>query len=375
MEIIHIILGKANPNRMNGVNKVVNYLASHQHALTYDVSVWGITNTPTEINYPERNYKTRLFQASRLRFKLDRNIIKAIRTQDSESVFHFHGGFIPEFYMIAKYLVKYGFHYIITPHGSYNSIAMQKSASNKQLYIRFFENTLIKNAASVHCLGESEIAGLQEIHPRKKYILIPNGQDPKALEHNSKPLNKKGKFIFGFCGRLDLHTKGLDLLLKAFAQWMQDEDKNTDLWLIGDGEDRSQLEQLSETLRITPKVSFLGSSYGEEKLNTIAHMDVFFHPSRNEGLPTAVLEAAGLGVPCIVSPESNLANAINTYNAGIGIEKNDLSHLVTAMENIYQDHLKNTKHNYSENSKTMVREFFNWEYIAQQLIANYKHQL
>ena len=55
MEIIHIILGKANPERMNGVNKVVHEMASNQTQRGYEVMVWGITTNPVH-DYPERGF-------------------------------------------------------------------------------------------------------------------------------------------------------------------------------------------------------------------------------------------------------------------------------------------------------------------------------
>ena len=369
MEIIHIILGKANPNRMNGVNKVVNYLAQHQKALGYKVSVWGITDTPNEINYPARNYETRLFKASRYRFIVDRKLLKAIAQQKNKCVFHFHGGFIPEFYSISKQLSKHNLPYILTPHGSYNKIAMERSKLSKKCHIRLFEKSLIDSAAAIHCLGESEISGLASISHQNKCILIPNGQDTDALQYAHKALDKN-KYVFGFCGRLDIHTKGLDILLRAFAEWNTHHDNGVALWLIGDGKEREQLENMAMQLKISNKVCFLGSQFGEEKLNTIAHMDVFFHPSRNEGIPTAVLEASGLGVPSVVSPESNLSKEINNYGAGIGMLKNDVKHLKAAMELTYQN--ISQENNYSKNAKRMIKSVFNWESIAKQLIENYK---
>ena len=61
MKIIHLVLGKANPERMNGVNKVVHQLAKTQATLGQKVSVWGIANDLIP-NYPIRNFKTVLFQ-------------------------------------------------------------------------------------------------------------------------------------------------------------------------------------------------------------------------------------------------------------------------------------------------------------------------
>ncbi|MCG8384731.1 MAG: hypothetical protein MJA30_04255, partial [Cytophagales bacterium] len=102
MKIIHIILGKANPDRMNGVNKVVNSLATAQAHLNYQAEVWGITHS-LEKNYPGRNYTTRLFQAHKNKWRLDHKLIEAIQNV-KDAVFHIHGGFIPEFFHVARYL-------------------------------------------------------------------------------------------------------------------------------------------------------------------------------------------------------------------------------------------------------------------------------
>ena len=57
MEIIHIILEKANFKRMNSVNKVVHQLARKQVNFEVKASVWGITNDK-DTNYCERNFET-----------------------------------------------------------------------------------------------------------------------------------------------------------------------------------------------------------------------------------------------------------------------------------------------------------------------------
>ena len=65
MEIIHSILGKANPNRMNGVNKVVHELATIQVEKGISAEVWGITEQSCT-RLPSRIFKTRLFKASKI---------------------------------------------------------------------------------------------------------------------------------------------------------------------------------------------------------------------------------------------------------------------------------------------------------------------
>ena len=90
MEIIHIVLGKANPDRLNGVNKVVYNMASEQSKAGKSVQVWGITPNPVH-DYPERNFKTLLFQEERFHFFMPRALKEAI-LGNKNTIFHINGG-------------------------------------------------------------------------------------------------------------------------------------------------------------------------------------------------------------------------------------------------------------------------------------------
>jgi len=125
MEIIHLVLGKVNPERMNGVNKVVHELATRQKNAGQQVQVWCITHNPVH-DYPERNFSTSLFKACRNPFAMSAALKYALMQLESDTVVHLHGGFIPVFYSIAKLLRARKMAVVLTPHGSYNTIALQK---------------------------------------------------------------------------------------------------------------------------------------------------------------------------------------------------------------------------------------------------------
>lgn len=55
--------------------------------------------------------------------------------------------------------------------------------------------------------------------------------------------NDGGKFIIGFVGRLDIYTKGLDMLINSFAAFAK-EVPQTELWILGDSDERATLESL-----------------------------------------------------------------------------------------------------------------------------------
>jgi len=77
LKIIHILLGKANPERANGVNKVVDAYARHLTQMGYETEVWGITSSPAEPT-SQRNYTLRLFQAHSWPKGLDSKFVEAL---------------------------------------------------------------------------------------------------------------------------------------------------------------------------------------------------------------------------------------------------------------------------------------------------------
>jgi glycosyltransferase involved in cell wall biosynthesis len=369
MEIIHIVLGKANPNRMNGVNKVVFQLAEHQAKAGKKVSIWGISKDLSH-NYPDRNFTTRLFKAHRNLFKVDETLVQAIeKVKNREVVFHIHGGWIPTFCTLSRYLAKNKLRFVFTPHGAYNTVARLKSRYAKGVYFPLFERPLLKRAAAIHCIGGSEVSGLNEIYSTTKTQLIPYGFESNAgLISLQNP--KKGTFIIGFLGRLDIHTKGLDLLLGAFAQFTQKVD-NAQLWIIGDSDQRSQLEGAIADLNLDDKVVLWGKKFGQQKLDLLHQMDVFAHPSRNEGLPSSVLEAADLGVPCLITEATNVGPWIQSYKSGLVVENENVEALTDGLSVLFQKWQSGDFDEMRSAAHLMVQEAFNWETIVASFDALY----
>ena len=365
MEIVHIILGKANPNRTNGVNKVVNSLATYQTKKGVKISVWGITKNPIH-DYPDRNYKTILFKETSKIF-LPKGIKEAIQTKDKSTVFHFHGGFLPQFILITRLILKQGLSYVFTPHGSYNTIAMKRSNWKKKMYISLFEKELVENAKALHFIGKSEIEGAGELFQFKNYYLVPNGQNTDEVEISINSKKQISFPIFGFCGRLDVETKGLDLLLKGFAEYLDNSEKKGELWLIGDGKEKELLVSLAQNLNITNQIKFLGSLYGKEKIEKMNQLDYLILTSRNEGLPGVVLEASVLGVPCIVSKETNMGDYITQHQAGICLEQNTVATIAVAMQTASNWKRIGKIKRISKNAKQMIENQFNWKTIVQNL--------
>ena len=178
------------------------------------------------------------------------------------------------------------------------------------------------------CMGFFDKVVLVEEGQRKqikgisqdKLVVVNNAVDYEAFSASSRcePMYKElgvseQNLLICFSGRLS-SEKDNTTALQAF-KIIADEMNEVDFVLIGEGPEREELEQLSRTLGIEDRVSFVG--YRENMKALYSLFDVYLSCSRREGLPNSVLEAMAAGVPCVLS-------AIDGHKAIAEHEKNAL---------------------------------------------------
>ena len=101
-------------------------------------------------------------------------------------------------------------------------------------------------------------------------------------------------------GRLSLE-KGFDLLLRALAT-VREGFPNADLIIAGAGQEEAALKALCRELELDKAVHFAG--HVDRPYAFFPGATLFVLPSRHEGMPNALLEAAAGGLPIVALPAS-----------------------------------------------------------------------
>ncbi len=362
MEIIHLVLEKSDTYRLIGPNQIAYQLAEKQSEHGMNVSVWAITDTPFK-NDIQHNFKTAFFKKPINPFSFGEELRESFLSKKGKAVFHLHGGWIPAFSKIAAFLGKHHIPYVFTPHGAYNVTSMRRGPYKKKIYFNLFEKKVLRYAHKIHCVGLSEMKGLSSIYKNQKAVLLPYGfsEEQPSTPHNFNYQD----MIIGFVGHIDIYAKGLDLLVNAFARFNKLAPK-TMLWIIGDGAGQEALSRLVKSKGLSHSVTFLGSTFMSKKDSVLKKIHALVYPSRGEGLPSVVLEAANMGVPSIVSEATNLARYVEGYHAGLAVRNDNEQDIMDALLQLHALWTKNELSEMGTNAQKMVREAFDWDQLVHQ---------
>ena len=164
------------------------------------------------------------------------------------------------------------------------------------------------------------------IAEKKKFCVLPCGiQWPIVKPDAEKILSLKKEFginrekVVGWVGRL-VPIKNCELLLKAAQIRLENKKYDIKYLIIGDGEERVNLENFVKKANLGNSVRFLGNR--NDIINLMHIFDLFVLTSNNEGLGRVILEAMSCGIPVIATKVGGVPEIITDKKNGLLIPPN-----------------------------------------------------
>lgn len=152
-----------------------------------------------------------------------------------------------------------------------------------------------------------------------------------------------------------IKRKGLDVLIKAMALLP----KRYKLFICGDGSEKIALRLLAEECGISERVYFAG--FRDNSYRYIPFYDIFVLPSRSEGFPLGLVEAAAFGKKVVCSDLPMLTEAFSREEVSF-FKMDDVSDLAKSIENISNNDLKG-RNLYLKYEKSLAPEIMLGKYL------------
>ncbi|USK43968.1 glycosyltransferase family 4 protein [Cytobacillus oceanisediminis] len=133
-----------------------------------------------------------------------------------------------------------------------------------------------------------------------------------TLEKRIEKINlvEKGKpIIIGTTAAVNVRYKGQEYVIKAVSN-LNKEGHNFEYHLAGGG-DNQYLKSVAKEYGVEDKVFFLGALPHDKVFEYLDNIDIYIQPSKQEGLPRALVEAMSRGCPSLGSNTGGIPELLN----------------------------------------------------------------
>lgn len=191
---------------------------------------------------------------------------------------------------------------IVRQNGTVSSMLASSGSPKLQ---RLMYRQLYVHADRIICQSRAMAEDLQKISDfgKNHLAVLHNPVDVVAIRAALAriPIREEGRTLQLLAvGRLS-PEKGFDLLLHALAAVRRDF-SDVVLTIAGNGSQMEELQRLCRNLGIQDAVQFCG--HVDNLTPLFAASTLFVLPSRHEGMPNAMFEAAAAGLPLVATPAS-----------------------------------------------------------------------
>lgn len=267
-----------------------------------------------------------------------------------------------------------GVPYVITPHGMMASWDWAKGPLKKRIFFNIMMRKVWRSAAAIRFVSQGEATG-SVLDANGKGVVIPNfvpappasGCRQEAERFRSKMGISSDAAVVLFLGRVS-PEKGVMEMVEAFGK-VSEKRHEAVLLVVGplEGAYGAAVKDRVRCLPWRGNVRLAGPLFGEEKNAAFAASTVFMTLSESEGLPVAVLEALGWGLPTLLTEQANMPE-VREFEAGLLVERR-VESVATVLAGILDD--RDRLDRMRTNAKALFHQRFTSTNIVPQILSLY----
>lgn len=285
-------------------------------------------------------------------------MLKKIIKQEKIKVVHAHW-ILPNalIAVLCKKIFRSDFKILATIHGSDFWGFNNKTGNLLKKYA-------LKNIDSLTVVSNAIKKSLIENGYKKEVYVYPMGLDTTLFSPTKRDqklredLKMKGLFLL-FVGRI-VEQKGIRLLIQSMPTVIK-EFPDAKLVVIGDGNLRNGMEELTRELKIAENVIFTGSLSHAELPRYFASADLFIMPSFSEGFGLVIIEAMSCKTIAVTTNLEVVHDIISDNKTGFFFEKISKQAIAEKITYILQN--KKNFENIREKGRQSVIEKFDWDIV------------
>ena len=231
--------------------------------------------------------------------------------------------------------------------------------------LKWFKAFTLKNCAAWTANTETTAVNLDA---KKEFLnkltIIPMGINTSVFTKNNKNVphsTQRENFLILFVGRL-IELKGVLLLIDAFKMLSEDDKNKSELWIIGEGDLRAEIEHQLHTHNLKERIKLLGEIENNSLPEYYKKADVLVVPSLIEGQGVVILEAMASGTPVIASAVGGVVDVIKDGVNGILVQPGNSGELAKKLSFVIEN--KKDTEKLALNAFKTVNTRYEWRIIA-----------
>jgi glycosyltransferase involved in cell wall biosynthesis len=295
---------------------------------------------------------------------------------EGADVIHSHGLWLSLNDAAARVSREFNLPHVISVRGNLHAASLASSRLKKTIARRAYVDRNLRRARCLHATAAAEVKEIRSLGFTNPIALLPTGitlprytKRELQVRYFKKCPAFTGKRVLLFLGRLHPH-KGIFYLAEA---WKQVSHHWPDWHLVVAGPNevgcQKNVEALLASGGASGSFSFIGAVSGVDKWALLANCELLVLPTRSENFGHAIAEALAAGRP-VLTTDTTPWNDLEEYGCGwrIPVGAEPLKQKLTEVLKAPSAELEAM----GENAKRLVSARYDWNRIAQEMLAVYE---